>query len=529
MIKELGEYYNEQEFEEPDVLHVPRMRHPWPVLKIPNDGIRLPKDFCGVVDQGCRKHAQLDYVPKRRDDQAACQAQLAEDTSNVRRLAKEILGIVNGDEIFVLNDPCYPLCSPGGNVYALLYDYRFWEETFLAHSKPLAAVIPFPEDIRIQIIGDKIKAIQVDEHGTEVKIVQIDDYGVEVLSHGTESHIADKPDDKDETPSELADGNGSEEVDISVEKAMDSTLANTSSEVQKDAEDNKRDQEDAGDDNHCQKDTDDDKDHDEASVASDDDSVDSESDSSQLTVDVKSGGLDNLSTSKLIPEDSPFSVVDIPKLEEDIPKYYLPDILYVHDPHDVTMTEEDDYRYARSRTFKPRAPMVYKRMHPKLSRDSAKDNNLPTSPPREAHLYLAHQNRIGVGHHSLVHHATLSLPAPLSAHSRNGMVKVAAKSAFPVTSARQLLANEGRMYSLFPEHLSQDWCGYNMIMPIKHPVPVGPVIPKFFGYYVPWYNGARCSQVDLNAPSPILLLEDCGDCIEPAMFTPDHRRGSQFY
>ena len=167
--------------------------------------------------------------------------------------------------------------------------------------------------------------------------------------------------------------------------------------------------------------------------------------------------------------------------------------------------------------------MVYMRKYPKLPRDGAKEHDLPTSPPREAHLYLAHQNRMGVGNHSLVHDATLTLPKPVSAHSRNGMVKVAAKSAFPKTSARELLANEGKLYSLFPEHLSQDWCGYNFVTPIKHPVPVGPVVPKFFGYYVPIVNGVPCKETDVDAPSPILLIEECGECIEPGEFTLDDR------
>ena len=71
------------------------------------------------------------------------------------------------------------------------------------------------------------------------------------------------------------------------------------------------------------------------------------------------------------------------------------------------------------------------------------------------------------------------------ARSPTGEVTVAAKAGFRSAEARPLLLNEGKMYNAFPKHLQEGWCGLNLVAPILHPVPVGPVVPKFYGYYVP--------------------------------------------
>ena len=63
MIKELGENYHECEFEQPDSLQVPRLRHPWPVLKLPRAIVAFEKmlgcglTHLGLIDEGCDKHA----------------------------------------------------------------------------------------------------------------------------------------------------------------------------------------------------------------------------------------------------------------------------------------------------------------------------------------------------------------------------------------------------------------------------------------------------------------------------------------
>lgn len=452
MIKEYGENYDEGEFQEPDDAQVPRMRHPWPVLKIPNDDIRVRKDAWGVIDQGCEAHARPEYAPKRRDDPADSSDQVEDNATKVAALVKKLFGFDDGRDVFTLNDPHYPLRSPEGNIYAFLFKSRIRHSFLSVRGDLPPATIQIPQLTSFTQIDGELIGIQIDEYGVEV----MGDHA------GRFAGLCEAPEQM----------SADDEISHNVEGEVD--------ELSKHVE-------------------------------------------GQIHLDDVLEGMDDLPSDKKIPYDSPFSRKDIPKLEEDLPKYYFPDILYVHDPHKVTSTSHRTYADASSTKFPPNATMTYKRMYPELPRDHAKDRDQPTSPPREAHLHLAHQNRLGVGNHSLVHDAPLTLPTPLSAHSRNGTVRVAAKSAFPRVSARELLANEAKMYNLFPDHLSQDWCGYNLVTPVRHPVPVGPVVPKFFGYYVPVVNGMPCSATDVNAPSPILLIEQCGEDINPREFNRDDK------
>jgi hypothetical protein len=71
------------------------------------------------------------------------------------------------------------------------------------------------------------------------------------------------------------------------------------------------------------------------------------------------------------------------------------------------------------------------------------------------------------------------------------------------------------MYNLFPGHLQEEWCGFNAVG--DGLVPVGAVVPKFYGYYVPEKDendeGDRGLKNVTTRPryeSPILLLEECG-------------------
>jgi hypothetical protein len=129
-------------------------------------------------------------------------------------------------------------------------------------------------------------------------------------------------------------------------------------------------------------------------------------------------------------------------------------------------------------------PKKYKRLYPKLERDVTPPPSSNTT-PQIAYLNLACAPLLGTGHHSNVHRASLRLPPPLTADSPTGEVTVAAKVAFRVSSARELLDNEAKIYDAFPEHLMEHWCGLNLVAPIKEPVPVGPVVPRFYGYYIP--------------------------------------------
>ncbi|KAJ6629867.1 hypothetical protein B0H10DRAFT_1629162, partial [Mycena sp. CBHHK59/15] len=148
---------------------------------------------------------------------------------------------------------------------------------------------------------------------------------------------------------------------------------------------------------------------------------------------------------------------------------------------------------------------------------------------RVAHLDLGGAPRLGVGNHSAVHRAALTLPCPLGP-----VVTVAAKTAFEEMDARKLLATEGAVYDAMPTHLQEDWSGLNLVAPLMHPVPVGAVAAKFYGYYVPVRedDAKESEEYELCGSeshkawkrlSPILLLEECGEPIFPSAFTPDAR------
>ncbi|KAK7017626.1 hypothetical protein R3P38DRAFT_3559692 [Favolaschia claudopus] len=232
-----------------------------------------------------------------------------------------------------------------------------------------------------------------------------------------------------------------------------------------------------------------------------------EAEKERLTVgmneDSQTGGVDNVSTqsstedpvasvptekegSKTAPLPPP------PKLEEFIPEDYFPDILYVNDPENKTAIASSYYS-SRTNAKTPsveRVPRKYKRIPVSSSSPASSHSSSPGVPKPETNLRIAYLNlscapTLGTGNHSAVFRANLRLPQPLSARSSTGEVTVAAKTGYPGDQARELLSNEGKIYSGFPKHLQEDWCGYNLVAPIAHPVPVGAVVPKFYGYYVP--------------------------------------------
>ncbi|KAJ7721338.1 hypothetical protein DFH07DRAFT_857864 [Mycena maculata] len=203
--------------------------------------------------------------------------------------------------------------------------------------------------------------------------------------------------------------------------------------------------------------------------------------------------------------DDPFQIDGFPKLEEFIPSQYLPRVLCIHDPDGrVSGTESAD-------------TVHYRRIYPGLNFDSQDHKSLPTDCADSGHLYLTRQSRVGCGHHSNVYRASLRLPAPAS----KTQTSVVAKVAVPRREAREFLHHEAATYNAFPEHLAQEFCGYALVPGLKYPVPVGKVVPNFFGYYIP--DGAGYDAGDIAAPSPILLLEDCGGPIDPQNLSHDNK------
>ncbi|KAI0649765.1 hypothetical protein C8Q79DRAFT_901234 [Trametes meyenii] len=181
-------------------------------------------------------------------------------------------------------------------------------------------------------------------------------------------------------------------------------------------------------------------------------------------------------------------------------------------------------------------PIKYIRHYPTFKRDDGGDTSAEgtSTEPRVAQLYLSKANRFGAGNHSYVYRAPLTLPEPLSAHSPTGQVTVAAKLSYARCTAHNLLRNEARVYNSFPKNIQEEYCGYNIVPQCRFPVPAAPIVPKFFGYYLPVDGRGnvldnhhdKCSEREpcsVSWPSPILLMEECGNPVEPSQFTLEQR------
>ena len=75
----------------------------------------------------------------------------------------------------------------------------------------------------------------------------------------------------------------------------------------------------------------------------------------------------------------------------------------------------------------------------------------------------------------------------------------------------------------FPRHLFQHYNGYNIVPPLQNPVPVGAVLPQFYGYYIP-EDKASMFEDEGRYSSPVLLIENCGDDIWPRSLDRDDRQ-----
>ena len=198
-------------------------------------------------------------------------------------------------------------------------------------------------------------------------------------------------------------------------------------------------------------------------------------------------------------------------LQEHIPRQFFPDRLIVTDPTGLAYGQGE---IDREDNGPESQPWIYERLYPCFARDLSADRFVDD--PVTAELSLRPGEAIGVGNHSFVYRATLTLPEGLSARTPDGKVTVVAKAAFPESEHRQFLHNEAKIFGSFPRHFSEEWCGYNMVSPLSWPVPVGPVVPKFYGYYLP--TGAQRDKL-----SPILLMEECGTPTRPGQLTQEQK------
>ncbi|KAJ7243195.1 hypothetical protein B0H12DRAFT_1188760 [Mycena haematopus] len=207
----------------------------------------------------------------------------------------------------------------------------------------------------------------------------------------------------------------------------------------------------------------------------------------------------------------------VPKLEQRIATHLLPEALIVNDCKNQTHSHEA----GEEPTF-----VKYRRVYPPPT--GLPDADVPRS---TAHLKLPGSvSLIGQGSHADVYaaHLTLDERFRLVAQStpQPATVRVAAKISSDDPDDLAMLEHEARMYNAFPEHLSEDWSGFNAIgeafshelgaAPI---VPVMAVVPKFYGYFV------SDEQLDVKSSSarPILLMEDCGQPIEPKSMSTEER------
>ncbi|KAI0715992.1 hypothetical protein C8T65DRAFT_572489, partial [Cerioporus squamosus] len=182
-----------------------------------------------------------------------------------------------------------------------------------------------------------------------------------------------------------------------------------------------------------------------------------------------------------------YSVASLSPLDAYIPDNRLPEELLVHDLHNIT-----------GRCPDPRTPVRYVRAKP----GTEGSNQFAASAgaeqrvlPRVAHLYLAEDNRLGEGHHSMVFLAVKTTSAECGAH--------------------YMLHQEAAMYTSFPR-----------ILP--------PIVPKFYGYYLPVDDDGnlvcrthiKCKEdgtCDVDWPTRLLLVEECGVPVDPWDFAYDQR------
>jgi len=87
------------------------------------------------------------------------------------------------------------------------------------------------------------------------------------------------------------------------------------------------------------------------------------------------------------------------------------------------------------------------------------------------------------------------------------------------------LEREAENYQAFPRRFFEHWSGYNLVPPLKYPVPVVPLVPQFYGYYVVDPTEKKNTPENLRA---ILLQEYCGSSSDPAILSVDDQYVSRF-
>lgn len=102
-------------------------------------------------------------------------------------------------------------------------------------------------------------------------------------------------------------------------------------------------------------------------------------------------------------------------------------------------------------------------------------------------------------------------------HPLTARVRVAAKLSMEDDDH---LEREASNYQRFPDYFFEQYSGYHLVPDLRQVIPVGAIVPQFYGYYVP---DESCAQNHDEYLSPILLLEDCGSQIGDIALSIDDR------
>ncbi|KAF9483226.1 hypothetical protein BDN70DRAFT_852095 [Pholiota conissans] len=199
-----------------------------------------------------------------------------------------------------------------------------------------------------------------------------------------------------------------------------------------------------------------------------------------------------------------------------------------------------------------------------LEKDGKEKEYLARAPALESEVVYEGPYRVI---ESRIHYQDLSL-GPYCEHIRKDFIHpltskvyVAAKLSI---DGDPHLAREAENYQAFPRHFFEHWSGYNIVYPLKDPVPVAPLVPQYYGYYTVDRNAKQPkpkkpkvkTEEDMDVDSedkgkgkekatdtedttdtadetskpkmpeylsPILLLEDCGRMIDPGLLSIDDK------
>ncbi|KAI0819887.1 hypothetical protein BC628DRAFT_1525296 [Trametes gibbosa] len=508
MLKALGENYEDVEAELmwEDPLHPPRVRRPWPVLTLPLDHPAQPDPPISAIDEACEwEHSDFMCYTIRADGSGYLDEdkQAYVDPRKVpRRCPADASKPCTGRLAF--NNGADPILDTSGVPYHFV-----WCPHFKAKLSETTSVNPYTLIARAVVEMESERMI-------------VDTKGVHLLAQRRHPQImSDAPSEKTTPPPD-----SSKEALNRHEDAADNDVPNN--QLSAHGEDETLDAPESG--KNIPVDVRASTPQDDASTPQCESSTEV-SNGPQSPASPQTRSQKNRKKYRAKQKDATrvnkFSVKGLPKLEEFIPDALLPDVLLVHDPDRTTGHEQATDQ-----------PVTYRRVIHRLSGGVAA-TEVTTDAPRVAHLHLRANNRLGEGHHSYVYRAPLTLPEPLSAHSRTGQVTVAAKLAFGWCTAHDLLHNEARTYAQVPRHAQEEYCGFNIVPPCRFPVPIGPIVPKCYGFYLPvgedgkimWNKSvsAKHRGCDEDAPcevdwlSPILLMEECGQPVQPEKFTIDQR------